>query len=737
MKFRSNSYRDTPISDAAVVVSANHAVHEQIISALSWIAASLRHSPTSSLAYSSASVSTSKLPSSLRTIAIRIAELEEIQTDQLCWPSLLPHAVIAKGFPIRDRTAGKGLEISFPDMAMLSQSMSFTEHDNGLIVEGLRSVLIPMEALSQDKAIQWHLEYKRQTEQPELRTISEIFAMVPNSKWYKSQQPDELFQKRCFLGWAEEVAVMIGAEQFSTPEVFPSRAKKCSKKYHVTKSHAFSIGTSRVGVAANASMAWQTSQPSKMTWDRLKSTRATLADEHRFSLLIYDTDQQIGWLLPRLSVILYSAYKIFTRREQMGHRLLSDGKETAFKHAKPDADGASAAFSALDELMLLEVRTSQVSDDKEKFSDTIEQVIFGMDKVRDGLDCANTESERIGSDLYGVELNDFLELEPPIDIKQVRVSQPWTRMARSRNCGLVLFCRGFGQPIIPTSPQRLCPSYQGVPPKRCLLATTGTVLHTFMKTHHNGPEGATLGDTVEWLCKGAGLVQSHMHGQNSPIYHEQSLRDVKNSSPNRVLLESVSRFMSGGFIFTNRFRKACSEVITPIQSGFLDPVRHRSGGNSIPIPQVPEDDSSSHISNDSETGFTTEHLQTSSISSDESPRVEEDKDQVIIQRLTSSTAVEAQDILDSQQDSEYVTDGSPSNQPHPAPFSSSSTPRELNKDGYLKLGDLMDRVNSQAPVKKVCDERVREMPADSSIPQTATTAASGQAQKKGKRRERL
>lgn len=719
------------------MVLASHAIHEQVASALAWITASVRHSPHENIFFSKVSVLASKSSSTPKNIAIRMAELEEIPRDQACWHSLLPHAVVAQGFPIRGRTAGKGLEISFPGMAMLSQSMSFTEHDDGFIVEGLRSVLIPMEVLSQDMAIQWHLEYKRQTKQPELRTISEIFAVLPNSTWYKSQQPDELFQKKCFLGWVEEVAVMIGTEQFSTPDVFPSRAKLNRKTYHSNKSKGISISTSGlVGISANASMAWQTSKPSRSTWDRFKGIRDTLSDEHRLSLLIYDTDQQIGWLLPRLSVILYLTNKIFARREETGYRLHSGDKETAFKHAKPKADGASAAYSALDELLLLEIRKSKLSEDRDPFYETIEQVIFVLDKARDVLDSANTESEQNGSNLYGVELNDLLDLKPPIDVKYIHIHQPWTQMVRSKNCGLVLFCRGFGQPIIPTSPQRSCPSYKAVPPERCLLATTGTVLHTFVKTHHNGPEGATLGDTVEWVCEGGCLVQSHVDGQSKPIYHEQNLLNVKNSNPNRVLLDSVSRFMSGGFIFTDRSRKPCSEVIAPMQSGFLNAVRHSFGETSTPLPEPPEDDSSTENSNESDAGFNPEHLPTSSISSDESPQVEKEQDQSIVQRLLRSTVARTGDLANSRKDTEYVTVPSPSEQLPPTSSSSSSTPRGLKKRvGCLNLGDFVDRGKGQVSGNKACDERGREMPVGSDLPRTVTTAPTRQAQNNGKRRE--
>ena len=153
IKLLSNSDPHNPILNASITVLQIHSVHEQIITALSWISASIRHSPFVNLAYSHRLVFAGRSSSPIPTIAIQLAKLEEIRTDQPCWHPLLPHAVIAKGFPIRDRMSGKGLDISFADMALLSQSMSFTEYDNGLILEGLRSVLIPMKILFQDEAI--------------------------------------------------------------------------------------------------------------------------------------------------------------------------------------------------------------------------------------------------------------------------------------------------------------------------------------------------------------------------------------------------------------------------------------------------------------------------------------------------------------------------------------------------------------------------------------------------------
>lgn len=70
-------------------------------------------------------------------------------------------------------------------MALMSQTISFTGFDDGLLIEGLRSVLITLELLL-DGAVQWHLEYKRQAKLPKKRSISEILSIGQISKWYRA-----------------------------------------------------------------------------------------------------------------------------------------------------------------------------------------------------------------------------------------------------------------------------------------------------------------------------------------------------------------------------------------------------------------------------------------------------------------------------------------------------------------------------------------------------------------------
>jgi len=316
-------------------------------SALSWISAAVRHSSYNVVAYSSTSISSKASIGASPSIAICLEELKPLQREGPCWYPLLPHAVIAKGFPIRERTVGKGLEISFADMTLLSQSMSFTEYSQGLVVEGLRSVLIPMERLLQDDAVQWHLEYKRHQKLPKKRSVSDILAGHRFSNWYKAQDSTKLTEKRCFLGWAEQVAVVIGTAEYSTTEIYYSGALPAPKKCNV-KINRISMEASGFGLfGAKGSKSWHTtSVPSKITLELDKDIYDTLADEYLTRLIIYDTEGRISWLLPQPSVMLYMIHKIIARRR---YQLFDSEKEVDFRFASPVADGAAEADSEFEE----------------------------------------------------------------------------------------------------------------------------------------------------------------------------------------------------------------------------------------------------------------------------------------------------------------------------------------------------------------------------------------------------
>ncbi|KAE9367993.1 hypothetical protein N431DRAFT_445061 [Stipitochalara longipes BDJ] len=618
-QLKSNAVSESFTSNASLVVLASHTFQRQIASALSWISAAVRHSSYNTVAYSSTSIAAKNSTNAGHNISILLEELSPLRNEGLCWYPLLPHAVIVKGFPIRERICGKGLEISFADMALLSQSLSFTEHGQGLIVEGLRSVLIPMETIPHDDAIQWHLEYKRHSKLPKKRSVSDILASHRFSNWYKRQSPSELTERRCFLGWAEKIAVVIGTAEYSNIEIYCSGALHTPKTGHV-KVNSISMEASGFGLfGAKGSKSWHTtSVPSKITLELDKDIYDTFADEYLTRLMVYDTEERISWLLPQPSVVLYMIHKIIARRR---YRLFDGDKETDFLFANPVADGGGEADSTLRKLLRLKVQ--KTPDFKECLSRTVRQVLLWLDQIRDGSKSASTELEvgasAAGSCLYGVEFNAVLEMKSSIDIKQAHVDQPWIQLVRDGS--VALFCAGLSQPIISMSPN-LCATYTRVPPLRDLMATTANVLESILHHHDRGSEGSQLGDTIEWI-RDDNLIQSHIQGDTLTVFHEQRLRVVKKARLDPSIHDGVRRNISSSFIFTNhRSQTACSEVIASMESTTSRLAKDNFVYDNKTLPDVPEDDSSSIISSENDYGFNNEQLPTSSISSNESSVLE-------------------------------------------------------------------------------------------------------------------
>ncbi|KAN0095173.1 hypothetical protein V8E51_015884 [Hyaloscypha variabilis] len=689
IKVNSNVVSESLTSNATIVVLATHTLHHQTASALSWISAAVRHSSYENVTYSSISISANTSNGANPRIAICLEELQPLYIEEPCWHPLLPYAVIAKGFPIRERTEGKGLEISFADMALLSQSMSFTEYNRGLIVEGLRSVLISMKTLPQDDAIQWHLEHKRHQRLPKQTSVSEILASDRFADWYKTQAPAELTEKRCFLGWAEDVAVVIGTAEYSNTNTYYSGSLPAPKTRNV-KINSISMEASGFGLfGARSSKSWYTtSVPSKITLELDKDIYDTLADEYYTNLMIYDTEGKISWLLPQPSVLLYMTHKIITRRR---YRLFYGEKEADFLFASPVADGAAEADSTLRKLLQIKVQKNH--DFKECLSRTVRQVLLLLDQVGDGLKLASTELEPTGSaakgSLYGVEFNDVLEMRSSIDIKQANVEQPWTQMVRDGS--VVLFCAGLSQPIVSMSPN-LCTTYTMVPPLRDLMATTGRVLGSILHQNDRGLRGSRLGNTVQWI-KDDNLIQSHIRGKNVTVFHEQRLRVVKKAYLDYSISDRVRRHMSGGFIFTNhRSRKACSEAVASTESATSNVAKDNPIYNNKTLPDVPEDGSGSIVPSESGSGFNNERLLTSSISNDESPDFGGGSDDTsTIPRLSGKTAIVAWGTVDNQPDAIELPDSFGERRMYSGGTSISGTSRTIRRKN--RCVDLVSSVN--------------------------------------------
>lgn len=183
-----------------ITSQATHVYHSYSISVFSWISAAIRYSSHDRISRSATLIEAVKFATSKKVISPKLQPLEPIQdSGEACWQSLFPYAVIATGpFPISERTEGKGLEISFGDMLLMSRSLSFVEFRGGLIVEGLNSLLVPGEELQKDDSLQWHFEDRQQLKSSRASRLSAI--LNSDRRWFKEIDPQKLVERRCFLG---------------------------------------------------------------------------------------------------------------------------------------------------------------------------------------------------------------------------------------------------------------------------------------------------------------------------------------------------------------------------------------------------------------------------------------------------------------------------------------------------------------------------------------------------------
>lgn len=605
-------------SVVSVTVTAVHSTHEKVASAVSWLCAAIRPSSYDHVTYSSVSIDAPKGASKSRTIEIQLKDLEEGFQNPSCWHPLFPHAVVAKGFPTRDRIQGKGkgLEISFSDMALLSQSLNIVEHGGGLVVEGLRSFLIPI-ALLPDGSVQWHFEYKRSGHCRKPRKLFEVLKQAHLIKRYRTLDIEDLVQRRCFLGWVDEVDVLIGTEAFSAKTIRWSEGDKAQGTGHL-KSHGITTGTEGLGIfGVSANRTWlPVSVPSRIILQPNKDIADTLDDECDARTMVYDTGTKIAHLLPQADITLFLAHKILQRRQL---NLLDGNQATSLDFASLNAKAVDILRDSLDLKMVKRGRSGNIST--RYFGDIVKEIWNALDMIENALVSNEAEWSTIDKGapkfLHGVEFRDLESMKPCMTILQAKLNKPWVHLVISEPTIPVLFCQGLGQAIVPRNPKMLCRPWISVPLGENYMVATCMTICSWLDRHNNG-EGSRLSERVEWTvdprASRDGLIYCHSTKKKSFVFHEQQLNFVKKASRNAKIYALVIGHERGGLIFgSTRWRKGCSEKLDQSSSlqirttslDFCSRIHLKQPDSAIQHPpDVPE--GSSDTSDETEASFGTD-----------------------------------------------------------------------------------------------------------------------------------
>ncbi|KUJ09703.1 uncharacterized protein LY89DRAFT_740778 [Mollisia scopiformis] len=244
---------------------------------------------------------------------------------------------MASGFPISLRGEGRGLEISFPDLAGLAQSQAFVEVEGGLVLDGL------------------HMELKTPTshsgeEAPEF--VLPRMVMRTHKDWYRELDSEKLATTRVFLGWTNEAHILLGTRDCFALNVDISGAPH-NQPTRCLKSYGGGIGFGIHGIAALSATisGTRSAVPSGISGIEPLDKDAAMIDIRngvRNHVIVWDDDDDIGWLIPQSVMLLY-LLQIFLLRQLQCFEVLPSELLSSQAH-----DAGQAAFKTLTRFLEIE-----------------------------------------------------------------------------------------------------------------------------------------------------------------------------------------------------------------------------------------------------------------------------------------------------------------------------------------------------------------------------------------------
>ncbi|PQE16473.1 pfs domain protein [Rutstroemia sp. NJR-2017a BBW] len=421
-------------SEISALVTSSYYLHEKIIAAFSWLCSALRFAPEDTIYQSAVEVQYSTKNKRDKgndileapNITLELNKLQEFAptADSDCWRSLFPGMVIAYDFPVKKRFEGKGLEISFANMAMAARIWSLIEFDEGLIGNGLSTVLVPVKELTKDNAIQWHFCNKKMDSGRRRLHFSEILRDI--GSWHKERSPDRLVEQRCFLGWTTEASIVLGTENFSGQNIKLSETTPGPGIRHV-RSYGITSGTPGLGFFTFTGTATRqkTSILPAVQNSLEKDIYDMIEDCWKNNVLIYDAGEKVAYYVPQSSFVLFTARTILANR---GHQLVNDGVATHLNMAQPCSDEGRQAYQALKANLSFKVKKHDSSRALEGVSKLFGDIWHTLDNIEGELVSAEKEFLMVGECapqyIHGVEYMDVLQLKGNMPIH--RAERPST-----------------------------------------------------------------------------------------------------------------------------------------------------------------------------------------------------------------------------------------------------------------------------------------------------------------------
>ncbi|EDN93779.1 predicted protein [Sclerotinia sclerotiorum 1980 UF-70] len=275
-------------------------------------------------------------------------------------------------------------------MVGLAGCLSLVMCDGGLAPNGLNSVLIPVEELLEDDAIQWH--YCQKTAKCSKSRSSTFEIVEETGKWHKELNPGRLINRRCFLRWVPEASIVVGTKRYPGKEMNWSTAERIPDSRQIA-SYAFTMGTSGLDFATGkVSFSLTTSSmPSSIISKTEKDIHEILTDGENDTVLMYDSEKEIAWYLPQSCVVLFLVRARITNHHW---EVFKGNKITHLELAEPGSGGSAANEALKANLNLhLKKQNSQPAEQyrEETVGSLIKAIWQALDDIGMGLRSAQRE----------------------------------------------------------------------------------------------------------------------------------------------------------------------------------------------------------------------------------------------------------------------------------------------------------------------------------------------------------
>jgi len=426
---------------------------------IAWIGSALSISPfDEKIAYSEAKIAKTASERPEFHVIFVFKPLDSAESP--CWLPLFRSATIARAFPIAERHNEIGLEIPVEIMAAIAGVRHAVEFEGGVVMKGFSSMFVPM--TRNGDRVQWHLICS-----PDCETrlsYREVLDGCPNRATLNEVSLESLRTTRAIVGWCSEATCILGSEAANYENIDYSGAEDVGRELKLAGGtfgiQQFAIAQLDITLGPKDGICY---------FPRSGPYRSIISAAEKTPIVLYDTGEKRGWLVPATSVMLHIAH----------HRNRLEPFEVNGKQVKLCA--VSPTGPSAEEVLLQSSSISLSDCESYTFRDMISNIWSIIEFLREqqlarDQSSGSTLKGLVQTVVHGFEFKAITDQISPFRLKLATIrntSGGWPVLQRDIDA-LVLFANGYEDVIQPLMDQNkgLCHKWGSVPKGKDYLATS-------------------------------------------------------------------------------------------------------------------------------------------------------------------------------------------------------------------------------------------------------------------------